>query len=413
MATAKQIVCGVFSVGLIIQGYYWTTLPSVYKSVNMTNNHKVAHDPPPSRLFHSKVLSTNTKLLTSNQTTTAKNISPNSSASEGQCHYRVQLIGSRGFRRLNAKNIRCANHCNLELSFADGKKVLAGMDAVVFILKSNLKGVAAPANPTQAWIYHSRENPRNAGRGFTLPVHATWTYHRGSEISARYGFYEPGVPMTNQTKSPEEWVEGKSKLVAWIASNCYSTYWPRTAFVHELKKLIPIDMYGRCGNLKCDKKRKCSVDLLHQYKFYLSLENTECGDYITEKFWGKPLQQGAVPIVNGAPRKVYEELAPPNSFIYVGDYKNMKELADYLKLLDSKPELYAHYLEWRYKGRSIAVPNPRWTPSAFCKVIPIIEKVKRGELKRVPVRNSQFAKSCRASNRGQPVSNFGVKWVPW
>ena len=133
----------------------------------MTNNHKVAHDPPPSRLFHSKVLSTNTKLLTSDQTTTAKNISPNSSASEGQCHYRVQLIGSRGFRRLNAKNIRCANHCNLELSVADGKKVLAGMDAVVFILKSNLKGVAAPANPTQAWIYHSRENPRNAGRGFT------------------------------------------------------------------------------------------------------------------------------------------------------------------------------------------------------------------------------------------------------
>ncbi len=442
-------------------------LPSVYKHKNIVNmpnsrsvaigishleehHHRSENQNEPfiandiGRDFRSKGLPTKetmTKSLTSAQTT-GKKMSPKSST-EGQCHYRVQVydkneklskqklkkptlwkvvkhaIGSEVVRA-----IPCGNDCNIELSLADEKNKFEGMDAVVFHLMSSLipKPIPAPANPNQTWVFFSFEAPRRVeGEGLDfrrLPVHATWTYHRGSEIFTPYGFYRPGVPMTNQTKSPEEWIKEKSKLVAWMASNCAKTSWPRTAFVNELKKFIPIDIYGPCGTLECMPKwsTKCTVDLMRQYKFYLSLENSECGDYITEKLWQKPLMTGVVPIVYGPNRKVYEDLAPPNSFIYIGDYKNLQELADYLKLLDSKPDLYAQYLEWQYKG-SIGLPKPMhgsYDPSIFCNLIPIIKQVKRGELKRVPVGNSQFARACRPPNKSRSVSNYNVgKWDPW
>ncbi|XP_033637578.1 glycoprotein 3-alpha-L-fucosyltransferase A-like isoform X2 [Asterias rubens] len=403
-------------------------LPSVYKHVknivHITNNLTRVNDRPPiMRRFRSK-LPTNTnmtKLRTSDQTT-GKKISSTSST-EGQCHYMVQVHDTdeqiKKLNRISQTNILCDNHCNIELIVANENNKFKGMDAVVFhIAKSRIpKPLPAPANPKQTWIYFSMESPISNARerGFPinrLPVHATWTYQRGSDISVPYGIYRTGMPVTNRTKSPEEWVEGKSKLIAWMASNCHRTSWPRTAFVQALNKVIHVDMYGGCGNLKCPRIKKCDDDLLRQYKFYLSLENAECGDYITEKLWVKALQRGVVPIVNGPTRKVYEEFAPPDSFIYVGDYKNLQELADYLRLLDSKPELYAQYFEWRYKG-SVRYWNAH-DPSVWCdQVIPIIEKVKRGELKRVPVGNSQFARSCRPPNKGRSVSTYGVKWVPW
>ncbi|XP_071800135.1 4-galactosyl-N-acetylglucosaminide 3-alpha-L-fucosyltransferase FUT6-like [Asterias amurensis] len=407
-------------------------LPSVYKHVenivHITNNLTRVNDRPPIvRRFRSKGLPTNTnmtKLLTSDQAITARRYHHMHSSTGGQCNYRVQVHDTNErIKKLNIisqTNILCDNHCNIELIVANENNKFKGMDAVVFhIAKSQIpKPLPAPANPKQTWIYFSMESPISNARerGFPinrLSVHATWTYHRGSDISVPLGIYRTGMPMTNRTKSPEEWVAGKNKLVAWMASNCHGTSWPRTAFVQALNKVIHVDMYGGCGNLKCPRTKKCDDDLLRQYKFYLSLENAECGDYITEKLWIKALQRGVVPIVNGPTRKVYEEFAPPNSFIYVGDYKNLQELANYLRLLDSKPELYAQFFEWRYKG-SVRYGNAHDPPVWCDQVIPIIEKVKRGELKRVLVGNSQFARSCRPPpNKGRSVSAYGVKWVPW
>lgn len=56
------------------------------------------------------------------------------------------------------------------------------------------------------------------------------------------------------------------------------------AFGHELKKHISVDIYGRCGELRCAKTNPmCKTMVKTDYKFYLAFENNKCKDYMTEK----------------------------------------------------------------------------------------------------------------------------------
>ncbi|KAK7085359.1 hypothetical protein SK128_020242, partial [Halocaridina rubra] len=78
----------------------------------------------------------------------------------------------------------------------------------------------------------------------------------------------------------------RPQLVAWMVSHC-ETASGREIYVKELKKYIPVDVYGHCGNFICGKNHLdiyCYTDVLQpNYKFYLAFENSWCNDYITEK----------------------------------------------------------------------------------------------------------------------------------
>ena len=78
-----------------------------------------------------------------------------------------------------------------------------------------------------------------------------------------------------------------------------------------MKKTLDVDVYGKCGKLKCsrDDETGCYQNVEHNYKFYLSfevlfhddvvivkilysnivvffsLQNSVCEDYVTEKFF--------------------------------------------------------------------------------------------------------------------------------
>lgn len=74
--------------------------------------------------------------------------------------------------------------------------------------------------------------------------------------------------------------------VAWFVSNCH----PRNQRMHyakELSKYIQVDIYGTCGSLRCPRSQsQACFDMLDEdYKFYLAFENSNCKDYITEKFF--------------------------------------------------------------------------------------------------------------------------------
>ena len=82
------------------------------------------------------------------------------------------------------------------------------------------------------------------------------------------------------------YAEGKTKMAAWFVSNCAS-HSRRMEMVKELQKYIDVEVYGDCGTKVCPRKHEedCRQMAANKYKFYLSLENSLCLDYVTEKYY--------------------------------------------------------------------------------------------------------------------------------
>ena len=149
-------------------------------------------------------------------------------------------------------------------------------------------------------------------------------------------------------------VKSKRKLVAWFVTNCVSAS-GREGYVKELQKHIKVDIYGKCGTIKCHKatSEKCN-EMIEPYKFYLAFENSFCADYITEKVW-KSLLYGIVPVVMGGAD--YKNYLPKHSYIDVADFKSPKHLADYLTLLDRDDAMYSEYFKWRRAFKAWSKPG--------------------------------------------------------
>ena len=63
----------------------------------------------------------------------------------------------------------------------------------------------------------------------------------------------------------------------------------RLDYALTLSRYIKVDIYGKCSpnGLKCarSKNEECMDELQKDYKFYLAFENSNCRDYISEKFF--------------------------------------------------------------------------------------------------------------------------------
>ncbi|XP_003728118.2 glycoprotein 3-alpha-L-fucosyltransferase A-like [Strongylocentrotus purpuratus] len=233
----------------------------------------------------------------------------------------------------------------------------------------------------QVWVFFTRESPRHTGVNAIPPnvydyvYNYTMTYRPSSSISIPYGVYDSNQPQVIPDDA-RDWAKEKTGMVVWMASNCHLSSWDRFGFVKELSRLIPVDIYGTCGKLICNRSSDDCWNRIRTYKFYLALENSECRDYITEKFWENSLQHDVVPIVYGAPKEDYLQVAPPKSFIHLQDFNSMVDLVDYLNLLNSNDTLYNSYFEWKRYG-TIPMTLRRegvLSPPFLCKIVAKIRK---------------------------------------
>ena len=115
--------------------------------------------------------------------------------------------------------------------------------------------------------------------------------------------------------------------------------------VKTLLNYMPIDIYGGCHHLQCDRAdyRQCCQMVERRYKFYLSFENSVCRDYVTEKVF-RWSDYNVVPVVYGLG---YENLGlPPDAYINALNFESVEDLANYLKYLDSNDTAYNEYFRY-------------------------------------------------------------------
>ncbi|KAK7065913.1 hypothetical protein SK128_023869 [Halocaridina rubra] len=271
--------------------------------------------------------------------------------------------------------------------FTNQKSRLSEVDAVLFKSDSFLiTDLPRIRHPNQRWVWVEVEAPislRGTNAMGSLEdigshqINWTMTYHSDSEIIAMNGYFvtikykqQPVRPNLMEYHAPtmslymnalnnkktlyevmgKEWREfvSRPKLVAWMSSHC-PTSSRREDYVHELNKYVPVDMYGRCGKESCFvrgilREAECWTKVMRRlYLFYMTMENSLCDEYITEKLY-HPLKYGLVPVVYGSAN--YSKFLPPNSFINARDY-HPRELAQLLTDLQRNPVEYGRYHLWR------------------------------------------------------------------
>lgn len=189
----------------------------------------------------------------------------------------------------------------------------------------------------------------------------------------------------NVTASPPlNYATGKTKKVAMLTSNCRDIN-GRRRYAWELSKYIDVDFFGSCGGTVCRKvtpplpmtfyKNPCFDMLKKDYKFFLSFENSNCAGYITEKLHWNALLNDVVPVVMGARIEDYALSAPPGSYIHVDDFSSPRDLAEYLKLLDSNDTLYNEYFRYKQNYRYVDIHDTKYW-CRLCGLLHLQDRVK-------------------------------------
>ncbi|XP_026199959.1 alpha-(1,3)-fucosyltransferase 7 [Anabas testudineus] len=246
---------------------------------------------------------------------------------------------------------RCLEMYNISGCFlTDNTSAFSTADVVVFHHQELGRGVSSlplhlsrPAS--QHWVWMSLEPPHNNANLTQLNGFFNWTmsYRRDADISIPYG-----KTMLGGEKKVIQAAPNRSCPVSWVVSR-YKSNQARSVVYQRLRNYIHIEVYG-----KWNKKPLSDKELLPTISkclFYLSFENSEAKDYISEKLWRNAFQAGAVPVVLGPSRATYEALAPPDSFIHVLDYKSIAELAEHLKHVAADRQAYEKYLQWHHTHR--------------------------------------------------------------
>lgn len=256
----------------------------------------------------------------------------------------------------------CAHSC----LFTRQRGYLSSSRALLFHGKDiRMDDMPPSRSPDQSWVFFSLEPPT------ATPVHVlrkldglfnvTMTYRTDSDVTTRYGYKfiarqkRKKLRVTKRSSAEvsenfrgdlERTSEKRRKAIAvWMVSHC-NTDSRRETYVERLRKVIGVDVFGKCGDLVCQPKASdaCLREAARNYSFYLSFENSLCRDYVTEKFY-RPLLFDIVPVVMGGAN--YSTLAPPGSYVDALEFESPERLGEYLQEVARQPEWYGSYFLWK------------------------------------------------------------------
>nr|XP_053611515.1 alpha-(1,3)-fucosyltransferase C-like [Plodia interpunctella] len=254
-------------------------------------------------------------------------------------------------------------------------------DAIVFhgtdVINMNYNQLPNKRSPSQKYVFGATES---AQRIIVCdPVlenffNWTWTHKLDSDIRWShiliYNLDGHEVGPTLNMKWPKKMnpvknkkiraiLDGKTKAAAWFASQC-QTLGKRENFAktlkQELSKLkLKLDVYGKCGKLKCakDNLNQCYDLVKRHYYFYLSFESYVSTDYVTEKLL-IALNNFAIPVVYGGAD--YSRFLPPGSYLNAREL-GPKQLAKTMEEIIKNRTRFYDYFRWRnhfrYKARGL------------------------------------------------------------
>ena len=269
--------------------------------------------------------------------------------------------------KMDLHDVCPASDCRLTTD----RRMLNESDAVIFhFWNDKLDRIPTCRRPDQLYVYLNFESALRSRNFFPwkkIPrdfFNLTGTYRLDSDLFGNmfYGFkFEPKKSIHPRNDDLTNYyginITAKTKLVSWFVSNCRTSI-NREGYVSELRRHIPVDVFGKCleNHKSCPRKvdsqnqplyyvkTDCDTMLERDYLFYLSFENSFCPDYVTEKFY-RAFEMGVIPVVFGGAN--YSLFAPPNSYINARDFKTPKLLAEYLLKLSQNLKLLSQYFDWR------------------------------------------------------------------
>ncbi|CAG8609406.1 16378_t:CDS:1, partial [Funneliformis mosseae] len=167
------------------------------------------------------------------------------------------------------------------------------------------------------------------------------------------------VPTSYIRMDHNEWRRKKPFNVTSLSPNStfisfIASHWTefRETWIPTLQAHVPVASFGKvypntpwdseCINFEWFEMKNC---IISKYPFYLAIENSQVQDYSTEKLWDT-FKLGVVPVIWGAPN-TRSYLPHPKSAIFIDDFPNVEELANYLKYLVGNETAYLEYHQWR------------------------------------------------------------------
>ncbi|XP_033759532.1 alpha-(1,3)-fucosyltransferase C-like [Pecten maximus] len=249
------------------------------------------------------------------------------------------------------------------------REYLSKADVVLFRAR-DLKSCQQKKKRGQIWIIFEHEAPPEFVRHISQSENCsrnlfnwTMTYRRDSDLMFVHGKFSNVTSLYNESEI-DKTLKAKTKTAVAFISHC-PTQSQRLEYIRKLRQYgVDIDIYGRCGTLQCRYKlglsnfkavwnltpnmsmeRDCFEVLDSRYKFYLSFENGLCDDYVTEKSLHLVLRHKIVPIIRDAAN--HSLFHPPNSYLDTKDFKNIKSLANRIKVLSRNFDEYKKCLQWK------------------------------------------------------------------